>query len=139
MPDGIYIDMKNKNEYVPIKIMGDGFRRFLDILTVIFENSNPFVLIDEIENGLHYTAYKGLWKALLAFARQHEIQLLVTTHSIETLECLTSILDEETHKAMRDYTKVIALTKTKEEKFKAYNYSYEEFKTAIEDHSDLRR
>jgi AAA15 family ATPase/GTPase len=139
MPDGIYFNLANLNELVPIQIMGDGLRRFLSIMTDVLSRDSRFILIDEIENGLHYTAYKSLWKALLSFAHNNKVQFFISTHSIETLECLTSLLDEDTYEGMRDYTKVIALTKTKEAKFKAYNYSYEEFKTAINNHSDLRR
>ena len=141
MGDGIYFNLKDVEEYVPENIMGDGIRRFLSIVTSVLEKEkeNSFVLIDEIENGLHYTAYKNLWKSLLAFVEQREIQLFITTHSIETLACLKSILEEEKYEKMRDYSSVFAISKTAQSEYKAYKYSYEEFKTAIDNDIELRR
>jgi len=141
MGDGIYFNLKDVEEYVPENIMGDGIRRFLGIITSVLEKEkqNSFILIDEIENGLHYTAYKNLWKSLLAFVEQNEVQLFITTHNIETLECLKSVLEEERYEKMCDYSRVFAVSKTAKSEYKAYKYSYEEFKTAIDNDIELRR
>jgi AAA15 family ATPase/GTPase len=119
--------------------MGGGVRRFLDIVTSVFEKRNSFVCIDEIENGLHYSAYKCLWKTLITFSKQNNVQLFITTHNIETLACLKSILDETEFENMRDLSKVFAVSKTEKSEFRAYKYSFEEFKTAIDNDIEMRR
>jgi AAA15 family ATPase/GTPase len=107
---------------------------FLNIVTAVSEKQNAFILIDEIENGLHYSAYKLLWKSLLVFSRQNDVQLFITTHNIETLSCLKSVLEECEFENMRDYSKAFAISKTV-----AYKYSFEGFKTDIENDIELRR
>jgi AAA15 family ATPase/GTPase len=139
LEDGIFFNLKNVEEYLPITIMGDGTCRFLDIVTSLFEKRNSFICIDEIENGLHYSAYKWLWKNLITFSNQNNVQLFITSHNIETLACLKSILEEDNFQDMRDFSKVFAVSKTEESEFKAYEYPFEEFKTAIENDIEMRR
>jgi AAA15 family ATPase/GTPase len=139
LEDGIFFNLRDVEEYVPIAIMGDGIRRFLDIVTSIFERHNSFICIDEIENGLHYSIYKWLWKSLIMFSNQNNVQLFITSHNIETLTCLESILEEEEFQDMRDFSKVFAVSKTEKAEFKAYQYPFEEFKTAIKNDIELRR
>ena len=137
--DGIYFNLKNVSELVPSNIMGDGIRRFLNIVTAVSEKQNAFILIDEIENGLHYSAYQWLWKSLLSFSTQNNVQLFITTHNIETLASLKSVLDETQFENLRDFSKVFAISKTINSGYKTYKYSYEEFKTAIENDIELRK
>ena len=137
--DGIYFKLKNITKLIPCNIMGDGIRRFLNIVTAVSEKHNVFVLIDEIENGLHYSAYETLWKNLIFYSLQNNVQLFITTHNIETLESLRVVLEESQHKEMCNYSKVFSISKTAESKYKAYKYSYEEFKTAIENDLELRK
>lgn len=138
-PDGLYFNLKDVEEYLPTNIMGDGVRRFLNIVTAVSERQNAFICIDEIENGLHYSAYKWLWKSLLTFTEQNDIQLFISTHNIETLECLKSVLEEDKFKTMQDYAKVFSISKTVKSEYKSYKYSFEEFKTAIENDIELRK
>jgi AAA15 family ATPase/GTPase len=136
--DGIYFNLKNVSELVPSNIMGDGIRRFLNIVTAVSEKQNAFILIDEIENGLHYSAYKWLWKSLLSFSAQNNVQLFITTHNIETLASLKFVLEETQFENIRDYCKVFNVTKTKNAGFQTYKYSFEGFKDAIEYETEIR-
>lgn len=138
LPDGIYFDVKNVEELVPINVMGDGIRRFLNIVSAVYEKEKSFVCIDEIENGLHYSAYKLLWKSLLSFSSQNNVQLFITTHNIETLVCLKSVLEEEQFKPMQEYSKVFAVSRTVNSGHKAYKYSFEGFKDAIDHENEIR-
>jgi len=138
LPDGIYFDVKNVKELVPSNVMGDGIRRFLNIVTAVYERENSFVCIDEIENGLHYSAYKLLWESLLVFSNQNNVQLFITTHNIETLACLKSVLEEKQFESMREYSKVFAISRTLNSGHKAYKYSFEGFKDAIELDNEIR-
>ncbi|MDR1895607.1 MAG: AAA family ATPase [Prevotellaceae bacterium] len=138
LPDGIYFDIDGIDELVPSSIMGDGIRRFLNIVTAVSAKRNAFVLIDEIENGLHYSAYKLLWQSLMSFSEKYDVQLFITTHNIETLSCLKSILEQQEYATMREYTKVFAVSKTLKAGYKTYRYSYEGFSDAIEHETEIR-
>jgi hypothetical protein len=70
---------------------------------------------------------------------QNDVQLFITTHNIETLECLKSVLEDSQYENMQDCSKVFAISKTAQSEYKAYKYPYEEFKTAIDNDIELRR
>ncbi len=70
-------------ELVPIPMMGEGMVRLLSILLAIYDSPNGIVLIDEIENGLHYSVMAKVWEAIALAARQSNTQIFATTHSWE--------------------------------------------------------
>lgn len=86
----IYCDI-GLEELVPINIMGDGISRLLSIILTISEMSNGVVLIDEIENGLHYTSQQILWKAIFKAAQDFNVQIFATTHSIECVSAFSEV------------------------------------------------
>jgi len=138
LPDGIYFDIKGIDELVPSNILGDGIRRFLNIATAVAERQDSVVCIDEIENGLHYSAYKLLWESLITFSKLYNVQLFISTHNIETLTCLKNLLENEDHNDMRELTRVFSVSKTINAGYKAYRYSYEGFKDAIDRETEIR-
>lgn len=71
--------------HVPIQLMGEGIGKFLSCLLAVADASHGTVLIDELENGLHYTVLPKVWKAIAEFARRFETQVFVTTHSGECI------------------------------------------------------
>ncbi len=70
---------------VPVPFMGEGTRRVLSILLAIANARGGVVLIDEIENGLHYSVQKQVWQAIAHAARQNDVQVFATTHSWECI------------------------------------------------------
>jgi hypothetical protein len=71
---------------VPLPLMGDGIGRLLTILLAIITSENGSVLIDEVENGIHYSAMEAVWSVLATTARDFNVQLFATTHSWECLK-----------------------------------------------------
>ena len=70
---------------IPVQFMGDGMGRLLSILLAIHESPGGVVLVDEVENGLHYSAMKPVWGAIAIAARDFNVQVISTTHSWECL------------------------------------------------------
>jgi hypothetical protein len=68
---------------VPLPIMGDGMARLLSIVLHIANAPNGVVLIDEIENGLHYSIMTNIWRAIAFAAKESNTQVFATTHSWE--------------------------------------------------------
>lgn len=79
----------NSEKKIPIKSMGDGINRLLEMIITIVANPNAIILIDEIENGFHYSIHQDLWKALGMAIMSVNSQLLATTHSYE---CISSAI-----------------------------------------------
>lgn len=85
--NSIYFDV-GKEELLPISIMGDGIIRILRLLSSMYEMQGGVLLIDEIENGLHYSSIEVLWKAIIMFTEELDVQIIATTHSYEALRAL---------------------------------------------------
>ena len=90
----IYFDI-GIDSLVPIQIMGDGIIRFLTILATIAFRKNGIVLIDEIENGFHYSILPKLWNAIHEAARQFNVQIFVTTHSYDCVKAFSEIYSNQ--------------------------------------------
>lgn len=88
--ENIYFDI-GADELLPVNIMGDGIRRTLSVLSSIYEMEHGILLIDEIENGLHYSSLTIFWKAILMAAKLFDVQIIATTHSYECIEALASV------------------------------------------------
>jgi AAA15 family ATPase/GTPase len=69
----------------------------LRYVSVIFSSTNNnyrYLLIDEIENGIHYTAQKEVWQMLFKLCQHFDIQLFATTHSREMITAFEEVCEE---------------------------------------------
>ncbi len=102
---------------VPVSHMGEGTAKLLSIILAIATNENGMVLIDEIENGWHYSLLPDILKAVYKTAKRHNCQIVATTHSYEIKKSLVRALSP---KDLSDIT-YIRLDREKEQiKPKAY-------------------
>ena len=131
-----YVGMEGIDQLLAINMMGDGMRRFLNIVSAAANPTNNIILIDEIDNGLHYSAYKKLWEAIFTLATSTNKQVFVTTHSRETLYRLNEMLEEhpEFHSDFRLYT----IEKTKFKGYQAYKLTHNGLREACQNDVELR-
>lgn len=83
-----YYSIKGDPKPYPLALMGDGMNQVLAIGLMLGVMQDGVVLLDEVENGLHYTAQKELWKAILRYTKDKNLQVFATTHSNDTLYAL---------------------------------------------------
>lgn len=79
---------------LPLFVLGDGVRKYLRIIIGIHAAKNGAYLIDEIENGLHFTALKELWRIILKESALYNVQVFVTTHDKDVIAALTECASE---------------------------------------------
>lgn len=84
----VYIEGMEK----PMRLssMGDGLNRVLRIILTMIKCKDGLFLVDEIENGLHYTSMYKVWEVIVDIANKLNIQVIATTHSND---CVMSFLD----------------------------------------------
>lgn len=70
---------------MPLPLMGEGMSRLLSLILHISNAPRGVVLVDEIENGLHYTVLPKVWQAIAEAARHFNTQVFATTHSLECI------------------------------------------------------
>lgn len=66
---------------VPLRSLGDGATRLLGMLVALVKATDGVLLIDEVENGIHYSVQSGMWKLLYESCVRLNVQLFGTTHS----------------------------------------------------------
>jgi len=100
-------------------------------------DEQSLILIDEFENGLHYTALRKLWRILLDVVKKIELQLFITTHSIEALQSLTEEIADAG--LDDDFMSLYRIAMTKLDGLQAYRYNTAGIRTAIENETELRK
>ncbi|KJU87654.1 ATPase-like protein [Candidatus Magnetobacterium bavaricum] len=83
------------NRLIPLSLMGDGVLRIFSIIVTIVDAHHEkgtagIALIDEVGNGLHHSALLDLWDAVYELAKEFDVQVFATTHSMECIQALTA-------------------------------------------------
>ena len=72
-----------------------GVETIAAVLLSIPAQPGGVVLVDEIENGIHYKRLPLIWRSIFELAKEHDAQVFVTTHSDECLAAIAEIAEEE--------------------------------------------
>lgn len=83
----IYIKHKELG-LTPLYVFGDGLKRTLIIALTLLTTANGVLLIDEIETSIHVSALGSVFSWLIETCRRRQIQLFVTTHSLEAIDAM---------------------------------------------------
>jgi len=87
------IKLSEKQEVLPLRSMGDGINRILTVILAMVNAEGGYLLIDEFENGLHYTVQERLWSIIFKLAQDLNIQVFVTTHSEDSIAAFSRVLN----------------------------------------------
>lgn len=99
---GIYLFRSNRTAPESLADQGDGLRRVLQI-AIATQCAEKVLLIDELELGVHFSALNQIWKTLLTIARHQNLQLFLTTHSLDCLQALARVARDSDLNLVRAY------------------------------------
>ena len=68
-------------EPLSLQVFGDGILRLFEILLSLVNARDGILVIDELENGLHYTIHPKVWDIVFRLAKKLNVQVFATTHS----------------------------------------------------------
>ncbi|QTR55131.1 AAA family ATPase [Thiothrix unzii] len=85
------VKYSNEKKAIPLKSFGEGMSRLLQIFLHSFKARGGYLMIDEFENGLHYSIQEEVWEKLFKLAKELDIQVFVTTHSQDTIKAFSKI------------------------------------------------
>jgi hypothetical protein len=112
----VMVRLRGEEFPVPLRSLGDGLARIFEIaLALQWAHKRPsasrgngwlgeptspppdnsFLLVDEAENGIHYTVLPDLWQFLFRMAEQHNVQVFATTHSWDCIKGFQIAADRE--------------------------------------------
>ena len=87
----ILVGAEGEQNRIPLGNFGDGVRHLLQLAIAVFSVAQGgILLLDEIENGLHYSLMPQLWKAIIQAANERDIQIFAATHSND---CINSLVE----------------------------------------------
>ena len=84
-----------ESELLPVEAMGGGVVRLLGLLVSFFDAKGGLIVIDEIENGIHHSAFQELWQQIRQLSTLLEVQTFATTHSLECLKAAVLVAESE--------------------------------------------
>lgn len=118
--------------------LGDGSKILFRILLNIARNKNGRLMVDEIDSGIHSKRLKHYWKAIIEMAKQMNVQIFATTHSLECLQTFKEAIEDFNDEQLEDTSKLFILRKGKEQNIVAHAVNFKSFAHAIENENEIR-
>ncbi len=118
---------------LPLATMGDGLGSLASLLLAIFSSAGGVVLIDEFENGFHYSSLVKVWKAIAEATRLNDTQVFATTHSWECIKAA-----HEAFRASEQYDFRFHRLQQVNDTFEAVTFDQDTLQTSIESGWEIR-
>ncbi len=80
------VKIEGIEEPLPLKSMGDGITRLFHIIVALVNARNGLLLIDEFENGLHWSVQPKVWDIVFQLSERLNVQVFATTHSRDCIQ-----------------------------------------------------
>ena len=117
---------------LPLKSLGDGATRMFSVALALANCRNGILLLDEAENGIHYSLQSKFWRMILCAAEMHNVQVLATTHSSD---CIYGFADAASNSNIDANLVRIGW---RNDKLRAVDYSKEQLEVAAEQNIEVR-
>lgn len=121
------------DEPIALRNLGDGMQRIFGLALALVNATNGMLLIDEIENGLHYSVQPNLWRLIFQLARRLNVQVFATTHSLDCIKAFAVAAQEN----MEEEGLFIRL-QTRRDEIDALAYEKEELAIAVQEQLEVR-
>lgn len=134
-PDGehrVYIDLKD-GYVLPLSQLGHGFTRLFELYAGLAVTESRLALIDEIENGIHYSALPTLFQGVRELAESNGVQSIITTHSLECIKSAYEVFQDKPE----DF-QLIRLERTEDGNVRAVAINDQNLKTVMESGWEIR-
>lgn len=118
---------------VPLGSMGRGVYTMLGIALAAIKARGGYLLVDEIGNGLHYSAMQDMWRMLAHLAKEYDIQIFATTHSLDCIYSLAAVASPEAEEHVP-----VSLYRIEPEHERAIGYHNEEIRVVAQDELEVR-
>lgn len=89
--------LTNQEKPIPLRSLGDGVGRMLGIALSLVSARGGVLLLDEVENGIHFAAQEQLWQLIFRLAHQLNTQVFATSHSWDCIEAFQGAASLDRH------------------------------------------
>lgn len=112
----LYVMRQNEQLPLPLATYGDAIIKIAFYVLLIINRPNTTLLLDEVENGIHYTNQPKFWAWLFDLATEFDIQIFATTHSREMIEAYAQTAIEKGMEEEAGYYELYRSTTTNQVK-----------------------
>lgn len=130
---GFFVGLDNVPMRVPFGSLGDGMKRLLALALASRQARGGYLLVDEIDTGLHYTTLPKMWRLVVETARRFNVQVIATTHSGDCVRSL-ALLHEEAPELAED----VALHRIEKGFEQSTPFTTEELSIGARQHMEFR-
>jgi len=127
------VKLSDVTDPVPIGTLGEGIRRMLTLAIAVNRSKGGFLLIDEIDTGLHYSTLEKMWKLVAKTAEEMNVQVFATTHSYDCVKSLAAICQAE-----NDENSNVSIQRMEPDRDRSVPYTEAEIKMASERNIEVR-
>lgn len=120
---------------ISINQLGEGVFRVFSIILALVSAQDSILLIDEFENGLHYSIQEKLWDFIFKLSKKLNVQVIATTHSSDCIKAFSDVLRKDKNQGLGQYMR---LDRNKEGKVKAVVYENEILFNAVDSQIETR-
>lgn len=108
-------------------------RRLLALSLALASAAEGFLLIDEIDTGLHWSIMEDMWNLVVDAARTASIQVFATTHSLDCIVGLAGLL-----KKRPDLSDAVSIQKIERQLDHSVSFGTDDIVTATDLSIELR-
>ncbi|EEZ39071.1 AAA family ATPase [Photobacterium damselae] len=127
------VKLNHLSEPVTLRSLGDGMTRICHIILSLVNSANGTLLIDEFENGLHWSVQEQIWKVIFELSVKHNIQVIATSHS---RDCIASF--SKNWGTNQNIGSFYRMEVDGDGLIKAIGYNYEDLEDSIEFDVEVR-
>jgi hypothetical protein len=129
----MFVKLRGSDERIPLGSMGEGIKRLLALSLNLVSSAGGYLLVDEIDTGLHHSVMTRMWRLVVEVARRLDVQVLATTHSLDCVRALASLYEESP-----DVRDLISLHRIERGAEASVPYSADEILAASQHQMELR-
>lgn len=122
---------------LPISVMGDGFLKIFSLILNLHYSRNGILIVDELDNGVHYSVMPLLWKAINEACKSLNVQLFASTHSLDLIKGLAGMLNTDDTSNNRDIA-AYKLVRRGDDEIAAVRYTLEQLAYSVKQEIEMR-
>ena len=134
----IMIGFDNTDLYMPITGLGESAVRIFYYLLHIIQNQSQRLMLDEIDTGIHYSRMKNFLKTIFQIADKNDVQLFMTTHSLECQEAFAEVFEAPDMVQHQSKARQFTLIEKPDGQVEAIKRNWEQLEFALQTDNETR-
>src|SRR6185295_1614327 len=87
----IRVKLSDMDQPLPLGTLGGGTEHVLALALALNSARGGFLLVDEIDTGLHHSVMMDVWRLVAETAKKLDVQVFATTHSLDCVRSLAQL------------------------------------------------